>query len=209
MRGESLMKYYAVRKGRQEGIFTSWPECQKQVSGFKGAEFKSFKTKSEAQTYLNQTNSLQNHQQQTSMTKEDALVVYVDGSYDQRLKRYGYGGVIIYQNQETTFQGSGTEADLIVMRNVAGELLEAMRAVSIAEKIEAPSIIIYHDYAGIAKWATGDWRANKSATQYYQQFMQKHAQNLTIHFEKVAAHTGDYYNEQADQLAKEAVRNAL
>ena len=89
MRGESLMKYYAVRKGRQKGIFTSWPECQKQVSGFKGAEFKSFKTKSEAQTYLNQTNSLQNHQQQTSMTKEDALVVYVDGSYDQRLKRYG------------------------------------------------------------------------------------------------------------------------
>ena len=35
-------KYYAVRTGRKTGVFMTWAECQKQVMGFSGAEFKSF-----------------------------------------------------------------------------------------------------------------------------------------------------------------------
>ena len=30
-------KYYAVRKGRKTGVFATWAECQKQVTGFSGA----------------------------------------------------------------------------------------------------------------------------------------------------------------------------
>ena len=41
-------KYYAVRKGRQTGVFETWEQCQRQVTGFSGAEFKSFPTKEEA-----------------------------------------------------------------------------------------------------------------------------------------------------------------
>lgn len=44
-------KYYAVRKGRNVGVYTTWNECQDQVSGYKGAEFKSFKTKEEAESF--------------------------------------------------------------------------------------------------------------------------------------------------------------
>jgi len=36
-------KIYAVRKGRQTGLFETWPECEAQIKGFKGAEYKSFK----------------------------------------------------------------------------------------------------------------------------------------------------------------------
>jgi ribonuclease HI len=46
-------KYYAVRAGRQIGIFTDWEECKKQVANFKSAEYKSFHSMEEAQTYLN------------------------------------------------------------------------------------------------------------------------------------------------------------
>ena len=35
--------YYAVKKGRETGIFESWEECQKQITGLSGAEFKKFK----------------------------------------------------------------------------------------------------------------------------------------------------------------------
>jgi ribonuclease HI len=45
-------KYYAVWKGRRTGIFTSWAECEKQVKGFAGAEFKAFETLKEAETAL-------------------------------------------------------------------------------------------------------------------------------------------------------------
>lgn len=45
-------KYYVVWKGRRTGIFTSWKECEKQVKGFVGAEYKAFGTLKEAETAL-------------------------------------------------------------------------------------------------------------------------------------------------------------
>lgn len=41
-------KFYVVWKGRKTGIFASWVECEKQVKGFVGAEYKAFGTRKEA-----------------------------------------------------------------------------------------------------------------------------------------------------------------
>ena len=41
-------KFYAVKKGRQTGIFLTWAQCQEQVKGYPGAIFKSFPTKEDA-----------------------------------------------------------------------------------------------------------------------------------------------------------------
>ena len=35
-------KYYVVWKGRKSGVFNTWEACSAQVSGFHGAEYKSF-----------------------------------------------------------------------------------------------------------------------------------------------------------------------
>ena len=40
---------------------------------------------------------------------------------------------------------------------------------------------------------------------YYASQMAEYRKKLPIVFMKVEAHTGDFYNEQADQLAKKAV----
>jgi len=45
-------KYYAVRVGRHPGIYITWPEAQKEVTGFTGAVYKSFPTLVEAQEYM-------------------------------------------------------------------------------------------------------------------------------------------------------------
>ena len=45
------MSFYAVRFGRIPGIYTSWNECKKQVSGFKGAIYKKFSKKTDAITF--------------------------------------------------------------------------------------------------------------------------------------------------------------
>jgi len=46
-------KYYAVRNGRNTGIYNTWSECKSQVDGYSRSSFKSFSTKSEAQAYMN------------------------------------------------------------------------------------------------------------------------------------------------------------
>jgi len=44
--------YYAVANGQHPGIYDSWSEASEQVSGYPGAVFKGFKTREEAETYL-------------------------------------------------------------------------------------------------------------------------------------------------------------
>ena len=52
------LKFYAVRRGRTSNtIYTTWEECKQQVHRFSGAEFKSFRTYSDAQAYLSPTSS--------------------------------------------------------------------------------------------------------------------------------------------------------
>ena len=47
-----MSKFYAVKVGRNIGIYTSWAECEKNVKGFSGAVYKSFKTKREAEALV-------------------------------------------------------------------------------------------------------------------------------------------------------------
>ena len=43
------MKYYAVRIGRNPGIYHTWDECKRETMGFKGASFKKFSTREDAE----------------------------------------------------------------------------------------------------------------------------------------------------------------
>jgi len=43
---------YAVRKGRRQGLFTSWQEVEPLVKGFPGAEFRKFRSREEAEAWL-------------------------------------------------------------------------------------------------------------------------------------------------------------
>lgn len=46
------MKYYAVAKGKEIGIFNNWDKTKSLVNGFSGAKYKSFKTLDDAQQYI-------------------------------------------------------------------------------------------------------------------------------------------------------------
>lgn len=49
----TAIKYYAVKNGRKNGIYTTWKECEEQIKSFPGQEYKSFKTLEEANAYIN------------------------------------------------------------------------------------------------------------------------------------------------------------
>ncbi|SDX59483.1 ribonuclease HI [Lutibacter oricola] len=42
-------KFYVVWNGHKKGVFTSWNVCKKQITDFKGAQYKSFASKDEAE----------------------------------------------------------------------------------------------------------------------------------------------------------------
>lgn len=92
-------------------------------------------------------------------------------------------------------------------RNVAGELAAAMRAMRYAIEHGEKELIIWHDYEGIAAWCTGAWSANKPLTQQYRAYYQSISDRLTVEFRKVKGHSGNLFNEMADQLAKSAIHS--
>ena len=202
------MKYYAVRKGFKTGIFTTWAECQSYVHGFSNAEFKSFSSESEAKKYLN--NDVTSYHEESPKKDSTAIlknIAYVDGSFDEHSKTYGFGGFIIFEENGKkcvrVVQGSGNNPEMSKMRNVAGEISGAMRIVEEAVCLGLEEITLYYDYAGIENWVTGVWSCNKYETNQYASFMRESSKQIRIHFHKVAGHSGDTGNEIVDTIAKE------
>lgn len=193
------MSYYAVRAGRKPGIYMTWAECQKQVTGYKGAQFKKFETRDEAEAFIG--GQAAKASIDLNALKPGQMAVYVDGSYNIETQHFGYGIVSFTQGGKQTTCGalSGDYAD---HRNVAGELLAATEAIRYALDQGMSELFIYYDYAGIRHWALGEWKTNLELTRSYKAFVESVQDRLKLTFVKVAAHTGDVYNEEADRLAK-------
>lgn len=191
-------KFYAVRAGKTPGIYTTWAECQNQVKGFSGAEFKGFATKEEAEWYLK-------GKEADAAAADTEAVAYVDGSYQPEIGDFSCGVVLFYRGEEYHFSKRFRDKELAAMRNVAGEIEGAKLAIQYCLEHKIASVAIYHDYEGVAKWCTGAWEAKKEGTKQYRDFYLQAKEQLEIQFIKVKGHSGDKYNELADQLAKKAL----
>lgn len=196
-------KFYVVKKGRVTGIFTEWAKCKEAVDGFPGAEYKGFASRDEAVAYLNsgkedRTESIPNEE-----GAQKKLLVYVDGSYDDSIKKYAFGCVFLPYGEKIRIAfGNGDNPDSLKHRNVTGEMLGAMFAVKTAMVNGYTKVEICYDYEGIEKWVTGSWRSKTALTQLYAKSMQEWGKSIAIEFTKVAAHSNIKYNELADVTAK-------
>lgn len=212
------MSYYGVKKGRNPGIYLTWAECQREVKGFAGAEFKKFKTKKEAEDFIGgklESRELKvvgaclkdGHMAEREIEElgENEAVAYVDGSFDEASFSYSYGLVYLTRDSKEIYSGRYTGDDLVDMRNVSGELRGAMEAMKLARLKNHKKLYLHYDYMGIEQWALGNWKTNKDGTKKYKEFYDGIKNHLDVVFIKVKAHSGIKYNEEADQLAKNAL----
>lgn len=192
-------KFYAVKVGRNKGIYDSWDKCKKEIDSYSGAIYKSFSNYDDAVYFLEGPKIKTDIQSISNKT----VKAYVDGSYSLSENKYSYGCVILADNEIIKFGGVDNNPDYIAMKNVSGELFGSMEAIKWARENKYESIIVYHDYEGIERWANGNWKANKKGTKEYIDFINDYRKYINISFEKVQAHSGDTFNEEADKLAKE------
>lgn len=196
--------YYAVKKGKIPGIYETWKDCEEQVKGYSGAEYKKFSTYEEALSFVSDEKE-QIEISEESQLKESEAIAYVDGSFDIDNWTYSYGVVFITCDGKETYSGREDNKDLAEMRNVSGEIKGAMVAMNLAIEKGKKTLYLHFDYTGIEQWAKGSWKTNKDGTKAYKGFYDSIKAQLNVVFIKVKAHTGIKYNEEADSLAKAAM----
>lgn len=130
-------------------------------------------------------------------------VAFVDGSFNPDIQKYAYGCVLFHPDGfKEELCGSGDTPEAVSQRNVAGEMIASMLSVKWAIINGYDSLDIYYDYAGIEMWVTGEWKAKNELTKKYRDTMRSWGNRVKLSFNKVEAHKGNIYNEEADKLAK-------
>ncbi|WP_339021299.1 ribonuclease H family protein [Spiroplasma endosymbiont of Atherix ibis] len=193
-------KYYAVKKGKTPGIYSSWKECEEQIKGFSGQEYKSFLTEEEAQKYLDFNKEV------TEIDESNfVLVAYTDGSFDPQTEDiFKAGGVIIKENKIIKkISYKYKEKRWMSSNNIAGEIAAVMEVILWAIKNNYKNILIYVDYEGIIKWSNNEWLAKENISKDFKYFLNEYKKDIIIKFKKVKSHSNNLFNDLADSLAKQ------
>lgn len=182
------IRYYAVKKGYQPGIYTSWEECEKQVKGYSGAEYKRFYSLEDAESFLGNSTLLY------------GLHIFIKGCYSDKRKVASYGYVAVKDNKIIQ-EASGIMDKYIEEKNIAGELKATVEAINWAIKQGYSKVYIHYNYDGIARWATGELNANTNISRLYIDYIARIKDTIILLFIKTKS---GIYHEMADTLAAKA-----
>jgi ribonuclease H-related protein len=132
--------------------------------------------------------------------------MYVDGSYINGAT--GYGAVVLKDGEVVAeLCGPVAAAEVNGTRQVAGELRAVEEGLRWCRQHNVGEAEIFYDYYGVEKWATGAWKTNQPLTRGYALTVRE--SGVRVRWRKVAAHTGDRWNEHADRLAKQGALSQL
>lgn len=151
----SKQKYYVVWKGRQTGIFTTWEECSAQVTGYPGAEYKSFDSRPAAEVAFRRVyEEYKGKKPVSSLSRERLLEIGqpITPSYAVDAACSGNPGVLEYRCVHT---GSGQpvfhQGPFAYGTNNIGEFLAIVQALALCQQ-QRLALPIYSDSENAIAW---------------------------------------------------------
>jgi ribonuclease HI len=213
-------KYYAVRKGRQSGIYQDWDTCKAQVDGFAGAQYKSFSTREDAARYLAGEDSAGRSsgpkpprgQSTHEPVPAGHVVIYADGACSGNPGRGGYGTVVLSGDQRRELSAG--------FRKTTNNRMEILGCIAGLDAIEERSdITIYSDSKyvvdAVTKGWAETWRSRGWNRKVEGELVPASNADLwarmldlcewhRVAFRWVRGHDGNIENERCDELARAA-----
>ncbi|MGH9833002.1 MAG: ribonuclease HI [Blastocatellia bacterium] len=219
-------KFYAVRSGREPGIYRTWDECKAQVDGYAKAEYKSFSSLQEAEAYLNGATTPRRASKSAPEVESDPLpaqgsllgdpesdadlervVIYTDGSCLQNPGRGGYGAVMLYDGQRKELSGG--------FRLTTNNRMEILACIVALQSLNTRrAVTLYSDSQYVVNsiekgWAKG-WRKNRwmrkdvevPNADLWRRLLDL-CEEHDVSFKWVRGHAGNKENERCDYLARQ------
>jgi ribonuclease HI len=143
---KSRNKYYVVWKGLKPGIYSSWTECEKQIKGFKDAQYKKFDSLVDANNAYSGAKTIK-----SNILSVNNSIDYNSISVDAACS--GNPGIMEYQGVDTKtrevifHQGPYKEGT-----NNIGEFLAIVHALAWIKKDNIKLKIIYTDSLTALSW---------------------------------------------------------
>jgi ribonuclease HI len=213
-------KFYAVRKGRQSGIYLDWDTCKKQVEGFAGAQYKSFSTREEAAQYLAGQESAASATAKKASRESSPpepipaghVVIYADGACSGNPGKGGYGTVVLSGDQRRELSAG--------FRRTTNNRMEILGCIAGLDAIEERSdIILYSDSRYVVDASTKGWAEAWRSRGWNRKVEGELVPALNsdlwarmldlcewhrVQFRWVRGHDGNVENERCDELARAA-----
>ena len=204
-----MPKIYAVKKGRQPGLFGTWEECQKQVNGFHGAIFRGFTDKIAAKKWLDEDEDAHS----ANLSSNFDYTIYTDGSCLKNPGNGGWAAVIIKNDvqdlSDSMRELSGGEKNTTNNRMELSAAINALREIPKGASAELYTDSQYMKNAFTRNWLKSwkklNWHKSDGAEVKNRDLWEELDalfQTRNIHFRWVKGHAGDKYNERCDKLAR-------
>jgi ribonuclease HI len=215
-------KYYAVRRGRRPGIYSEWfgsDGAQVQVAGFRGAIYKGFATRGEAEQFLNPATGATggNRPDKRDERPDDAaeydnrIQVFTDGGAVGNPGPGGFGVVIIRPDGQRQELCGGYQW-------TTNNRMEMMGCITALEALDGNAAITLHSDSrylvdavnkGWARgWQRRGWKKADNAPARNVDLWKRLLPLLDggdIRLKWVKGHAGNTWNERCDQLVHEAI----
>jgi ribonuclease HI len=215
-------KFYAVKVGRETGVYNSWSDCEIHVKGFSGAQYKSFNTEIEALDYIDKsTASTKQAKEFQSHQLPEGVCIYTDGGASPNPGNAGCG-LAFYNNGkfESAWYGcyeeyaTNNRMELLAIKHALRKMKGAIQS---GVKV---TIFTDSEYSALGitqrayKWKLKDYKVSSGEMRpnyklinachvFYNDF------KSIINIEHVAAHSGIEGNEIADRMACLAIKTKV
>lgn len=223
-------KYYVIWEGRQKGIFEDWPTAQAAVAGHKGAKYKGFETRAQAEEAFRQApeksivakkaTGKSKKRQTFELDENFDIHIFCDGGCDPNPGPAASGiivyhmGVIQAKYHGLYHTGTNNTAELKAlfeaMRLAKGMLDEGLKVQILSDSS--------YSVKAMTQWAAGwqrkNWKRGKGEVlanadlikDMYALYIQLPASLSIIH---VKGHSGVEGNELADRMCFLAMQNKV
>lgn len=188
-------KFYAVKIGRVPGIYNSWSECEKNVKKFPKAVFKKFSDQRSAEEFISGLT--------TRKRKRDMHEIYTDGSIGSWGFVHVFGNKVIYEDNGKVILDKDHDSYLGAskMTNNTGELTAIGEALRYIIAKVPDEVCIRYDSVYAANSIQGIFNGLKNKLLIYKIRDLYKEVNERVSFDHIKAHSGNKFNDRADELA--------
>lgn len=227
-----MNKFYAVKKGKHPGIYRTWPECQREVTGFSGAIYKSFPTLEEAKKWLagksSPTNKSKSYQQ-TDLFQEQIqspeIFLYTDGGSRNHGNKLGQhvktsdkaAWAFLIEKDGQNYTGTGSEfgatnnrMELMALRNALRTLLDkGWNLQVIVATLDSHYVLDPIMKGWLRGWQSRGWRTSTGSAvanqELWQEIVRLLPQFSNLHFKWTKGHATNKGNVSVDELLNQTM----